>query len=173
MSHGTYTSAAPTRGTDSILGRWYGSERLGEVSPVSRHRQSSQRSSGYLGLPGSFSRPPESQDCVRDTRGSARDYIRELTRERPDVGRRWSGADGGRSQELVVDAIFSAHSDGLVVIIRKSETNKPSPTGGTLPTLASTRAGSTGSGSSSSSRSSYGWSGSSTGSMYSYSPRRY
>lgn len=168
MSHRIYSLGAP-HGDLILSWLWCHSERLGETPPVVRHRQSNQRSSRYPGLPGSFSRPPESQDCVRDIRGSSRNYIRELTRERPDVGRRWSSA-AGRSQELVVDAIFSAHSDGLIVIVRKSEANKSSPlTTGTLPPLASTRTGSMSSEMSSSSRSSYEWS----GSTYSYSPRRY
>lgn len=161
------------------------SDRASELSPVSRHRHGVARSLGLQAPPGSYSsRTHQPPDCIRDTRESGREFIRELTRERPDMGRRWPNhprppASGpGRPQELVVDAIFSAHSDGLVVIIRKSSTSKytpvSAPLAGALPTLSSARSGSTSSGSShKSSPPSHGHSSSSRGSPYSYSSRNF
>lgn len=117
------------------------SDRAADTSPVLRHRQGTQRSPTYQQPPHSI--PSPESDCSRDTQSSSsssggvggRDFIRELTRERP--------GDTSRSRlppspEMLVDAIFSAHSDGLIVIIRRSETNKftpvSAPTSGALPT---------------------------------------
>ncbi|KAI0685633.1 hypothetical protein BC835DRAFT_1289792 [Cytidiella melzeri] len=141
--------------------------RTAEISPVVRHRQGLQRPPSiyqqhqYQQYTTAVSRPlppsaPES-DCLRDTQphtSSAtgrREFIRELTRERPiDRDATTPSLPARRhlhpppSPELLVDAIFSAHSDGLVVIIRRSETNKFAPgTSGALPTrLSGNRPGS-------------------------------
>ncbi|KAI0087720.1 hypothetical protein BDY19DRAFT_219179 [Irpex rosettiformis] len=134
------------------------SERGSEISPVLRQRQGSRRSPpSYQHPPPKPSLPSPGSDCSRDMASNpttGRDVIRGLTRERPidtllppiqtsltsiqppnisgGVGM------GNAPRELLVDAIFSAHSDGLVVIIRRSETNKftpvNAPSSGTLPT---------------------------------------
>ncbi|EKM51635.1 uncharacterized protein PHACADRAFT_187070 [Phanerochaete carnosa HHB-10118-sp] len=113
------------------------SARTTDVSPALRHRSRPQRTHGHTLRPTDVP-PPASSSRAR----AGNDFLRELTRERPPTpgtgtgtgtGTSTTGGGGGgggyaqppslwrgQADELAVDAIFSAHSDGLMVILRRS-----------------------------------------------------
>lgn len=107
---------------------------MNDLPPVSRHRSKSHRS--HVTSPMSRDNQQQARDSgnSRNSRDTARergtDYLRELTRERPPDShsdRNWATPPTLRREqvELVVDSIFSAHSDGLMVILRKSSVPSP------------------------------------------------
>ena len=116
------------------------SERANDVTPVSRHRSRSHRTHDNT-------RPSDTTNTSSSRSRIGVDFIRELTRERPPAASTPAPSTSQtqpskrshaqppslrreQADELLVDAIFSAHSDGLMVILRKSSVS--SPTGSTL-----------------------------------------
>ena len=106
---------------------------MNELPPTTRQRSRSHRSSGAP-----FSRDNQTTrgTARRNSRDSARDrdtdHLRDLTHERPpdpQPTHNWAAPPTLRREqtELVVDAIFSAHSDGLMVILRQSSSTTPPP----------------------------------------------
>ncbi|KAI9058215.1 hypothetical protein FKP32DRAFT_1582138 [Trametes sanguinea] len=100
----------------------------------SRHRHNSFAHSSQYGhhadshSHGHHSHHSHSHSRTRDTHSHTRAHLYSPTgsgyRERPSFNERDSAsslaARGERDDELVVDAIFSAHSDGLMVILRRA-----------------------------------------------------
>jgi hypothetical protein len=111
----------------------FDSEHASDLPPVSRHRSRSHRSH-VTHSP--LARPGDSSTQTRDApprparpRSGGGDFLRELIRERPSEThgeqRGWEPPPRRKQNEIAVDAIFSAHSDGVMVILRKSSASSP------------------------------------------------